>query len=169
MLIVASGSPAPIYAPAMKGLSSGIFEKTTSLAAAKPLLSISACAISLMTSPRRLSASMLIPALRDAALTEAQTDFVCVKTSGRESIKTRSPSATPFWTSAEKPPTKSTRQYAPAASSAFATSIAADLLCPARRVAAGEIAIRLLVIGTPYFPPISSQTSTRFRAWDTIL
>ena len=49
ILTVASGSPAPMYAPAMNGLSSGIFAKTTSFAAANPVFSLSAFAMSRMT------------------------------------------------------------------------------------------------------------------------
>ena len=57
----------------MKGLSSGMLAKMTSLAQPKPRRSAVARATSRSTCPIRWIASMLIPALREATLTDAHT------------------------------------------------------------------------------------------------
>ncbi len=67
------------------------------------------------------TASMLMPARREATLTDAHTRSVCESTSGSESITTASPGVMPLWTRAVKPPTKSTPHSAAAASSVLAT------------------------------------------------
>ena len=81
----------------------------------------------------------------------------------------RRPGVIPFWTRAENPPTKSTRHSSAAASSVLATCSAAEWPWPARIVATGEIASRLLMIGIPYFEPTFPQISTRRPACETIL
>ncbi len=152
----------------MKGLSSGMLAKMTSLAQPKPRWAAVAVAIASSTWPRRWMASMLIPARREATLTDAQTRWVCESTSGSESMTTASPAVIPLCTSAVKPPTKSTRQSAAAASRVRASCTAAAWPWPASSVAAGEIAIRLLITGMPYFAPTRSQTSTSRLACETI-
>ena len=61
----------------MKGLSSGMLAKITSLAQPKPRRSAVAAAIFSRMWPIRWMASMLMPARREATLTEAQTRCVC--------------------------------------------------------------------------------------------
>ena len=70
--ITLSVSVTPWKAPAMKGLSSGALQNTTSFA--HPMLSLSQVrlAVSLMISPIRATASMLIPVFVDPRFTEAQ-------------------------------------------------------------------------------------------------
>ena len=153
MLMAASASPSPWYAPAMNGLSSGIFEKTTILAQPKPRCGAVARAISRMISPILRTASMLMPALWLATLTEAQTRCVADRTRGRLSMTTASPPLTPLWTRAVKPPTRSMPHSFAASSSVCARRSAASCPCPASRCEAGEIARRLLVTGMPYFAP----------------
>ncbi len=84
MLTAASGSPSPTYAPAMNGLSSGMFEKTTSLAQPKPLSrrrGLRRCRR--IVRPISATASMLMPARRDATLTDAHTRSVSDRTCGQ--------------------------------------------------------------------------------------
>src|SRR5271157_6012354 len=101
----------------MNGLSLGALAKITSLAQPKPSWSLVRSAVSLSTCPRARMASMLIPAAVVPTFTDAQTRSVVESTSGSEAISRRSASVQPFWTSALKPPTKSTATSAATASS----------------------------------------------------
>ncbi len=92
---------------------------------------------------------MLIPAAVVPTFTEAQTRLVVERTSGRVSIRRRSPSVQPFWTSAVKPPTRSTSTSAATASSVVATARYPSAVCAAATVAIGLTAIRRLTIGMP--------------------
>ena len=85
-----SGSPGPKNAPAMNGLSSGAFAKTTSFAHPKAPDSLVASAVFLMTNPMSRTASMLIPVLVEATLTDEHTSSVAASASGMDSIKTLS-------------------------------------------------------------------------------
>ncbi len=126
--MTASGSPAPWTAPAMKGLSSTMLAKTTSLA--QPMQSRSAVfsAAALMVSAMTSTASMLMPARVVATLTEAHTRSVVASAAGIEAIRRRSPSPMPLWTSAEKPPMKSTPTSRAARSSASASGVTSSAL-----------------------------------------
>jgi hypothetical protein len=166
MFTAAPGSPAPTQAPAMKGLSSGILAKTTSLAAPKPCWAAVASAICRTVRPISPTASMLIPAFLDATLTEAQTRVVRARTSGSDWITIISVSVIPLWTSAVKPPTRSIPQSAATLSKVSATAPAVRGPWPARRCVTGEIASRLLVTGMPYFAPTRSQVATNAPACD---
>ncbi len=81
-LISQSGSPGPWNAPAMKGLSSGALQKTTSLAAPMQSRSAVALAVSSTTRPIFCTASMLMPAFVVPTLTEEQTYSVRLSASG---------------------------------------------------------------------------------------
>ena len=97
-LTTASASPGPCTAPAMKGLSSGMFAKTTSFAHAMPSRSAVASAISLIKAPIRTTASMLMPAFVEATATEEQTRSVPARAAGRLARSRSSPGVIPFWT-----------------------------------------------------------------------
>ena len=90
-LITHSGSPMPWKAPAMNGLSSGTLANTTSLAQARPPRSAVSSAACLMTWPMSRTASMLMPALVVATLTEAQTRLVVARARGSASTSRQSP------------------------------------------------------------------------------
>ena len=75
-LTTASASDTPWKAPAMNGLSSGALQRTTSLAQPKEPLSLVASAVSLMISPSRRTASILIPVLVEPTFTELQMKSV---------------------------------------------------------------------------------------------
>ena len=88
--ITHSGSPGPKNAPAMNGLSSGAFAKTTSFAQPNAPLSFVASAVFLMMTPMSLTASILIPVLVEARLMLEQTYSVEASASGMELIRTLS-------------------------------------------------------------------------------
>ena len=100
-LMTQSGSPAPWNAPAMKGLSSGALQKTTSLAAPKQFSSAVTSAQRRITWPMSRTASRLMPDLVDPTFTEEQTCWVAFSASGMESMRAWSPGANPLWTRAE--------------------------------------------------------------------
>ena len=99
-LMTVSGSPRPWNAPAMKGLSSGAFAKTTSLAQPMDPRSAVSSAVRRTTRPISATASMLMPALVEATFTDEQTSSVLASASGMDSMSTRLPSDAPFCTSA---------------------------------------------------------------------
>ena len=121
-LMLASASPLPCMAPAMKGLSSGALQKMTILA--QPMESCSAVRLltASSTSAIRSTASMLMPARVEATLTDEHTRCVLPMASGIASMRAVSLRVKPFWTSALKPPRKSMPTSSAAASSACATS-----------------------------------------------
>ena len=86
-LMITSASPTPWKAPAIKGLSSTAFAKTTSFAA--PISESSA--VSLIIRPISATAVMLIPDLVEPILTDEQTLSVSAKARGIELIKISSP------------------------------------------------------------------------------
>ncbi len=159
MLMTQSGSPTPWKAPAMNGLSLTALPKMTSLAQPKPSWSRVRSAVSIRTCPSAAMASMLIPAAVEPTLTDPQTRLVVEKTSGRTSIRRRSPAVHPFWTIAENPPTRSTPTSSATASSVRATARYPSALCAAATEAIGLTAIRRLTIGMPYRPSTSRQTA----------
>ena len=95
-LITASPSPGPWKAPAINGLSSGAFVKTTSFA--QPLISQlrETSAVFFIVSPMSFTASMLIPFFVVPTFTLEQTKFVVARASGIESIKILSAGVIPF-------------------------------------------------------------------------
>ena len=107
-LITASPSPGPWNAPAIKGLSSGAFVKTTSFAQPFTAQEAEASAVFLIVSPMSLTASMLIPFFVVPTFTDEHTLSVTASASGIESMSMRSAWVIPFWTRAEKPPIKLT-------------------------------------------------------------
>ena len=86
-LMTQSGSPGPWKAPAIKGLSSGALQNTTSLAAPMHSRSAVRWAVSLTMRPIFSTASMLMPALVVPTLTEEHTSSVSSKAWGMLSIK----------------------------------------------------------------------------------
>ena len=100
-LMMASASVTPWNAPAIKGLSSGALQNTTSLAHPMESLSFVRSAVSLMTSPMSRTASMLMPVLVEPTLTELQTNSVLASASGMDRIKSSSQVVIPLETRAE--------------------------------------------------------------------
>ena len=84
----------------MNGLSSGTFAKITSFAQPMDCRSRVSSAVSRTTRPISATASILIPALVLATLTEEQTRSVSASACGIELIRVRLPLVNPFWTSA---------------------------------------------------------------------
>ncbi len=84
--ITQSGSPGPWKAPAMKGLSSGALQKTTSFAAPMHSRSVVSSAVRLTIFPIFATASMFIPAFVLPTFTEEQTSSVSERASGMLSI-----------------------------------------------------------------------------------
>ena len=78
-----------------------------------------------------------------------QTSSVWASASGIDSISSRSPAENPFWTRAEKPPTKLTPTSLAAASSVLANSTGSGSLHPASSMAIGVTEMRLLTMGMP--------------------
>ena len=105
-LIIASASPEPWNAPAMKGLSSTALQNTTILAQPKPSGVMSA--VRFIVSAASFTASMLMPARVLPMLMELHTMSVVFMASGMLLISTRSAGDMPFCTSAEKPPINDT-------------------------------------------------------------
>ena len=100
-LMMASASVTPWKAPAIKGLSSGALQKTTSFAQPRESLSFVYSAVFTTISPMRRTASMLMPVLVEPTFTELHTRSVFARASGMERIKFSSPFVIPFDTSAE--------------------------------------------------------------------
>ena len=96
-----SGSPAPWKAPAMKGLSSGALQNTTSFAAPMHCLSRVFSAACLMIPPIIETASMFIPDFVLPTFTDEHTYSVSARASGMERMRSLSPGENPLWTRAE--------------------------------------------------------------------
>ena len=164
-----SGSPGPWKAPAMKGLSSGALQNTTSFASPMHILSLVRSAVSRMTRPIRATASMLMPDLVEPTLIEEQTSSVSASARGMLLISRLSPAEKPLCTSAPNPPIKLTPTALAAASSAFAYCTGSASGAAPSSIAIGVTLIRLLTIGMPYSAAIASTTGTRSLARVTIL
>ena len=91
-----SGSPGPWKAPAMKGLSSGALQNTTSFAAPMHWLWAVASAAARTTSPMRATASMLMPVLVEPMFTLLHTTSVSAKARGMASMRRSSPAEKPL-------------------------------------------------------------------------
>ena len=111
---------------------------------------------------------MLMPALVLPMLTEEQTRSVTARAWGMAAISSRSPAEKPFCTRAEKPPMKLTPTVWAARSRvlAYSTGSPPDT---AASMAMGVTAIRLLMMGMPYWASMASPTATRFLAFWVIL
>ena len=93
---------------------------------------------------------MLMPARVEPTLTLEQTLSVTESACGMLSIRRRSLSLAPFWTSAVKPPTKLTPTSLEALSSAMAMGVRSSALVAPQISAMGVTAMRLWMIGIPY-------------------
>ena len=100
-LMTQSGSPGPWKAPAIKGLSSGALQNTTSFAAPMQFRSAVTSEVCFTICPMILTASMLMPVLVEPMFTEEQRWSVTDKASGMERMRASSPAAKPFCTRAE--------------------------------------------------------------------
>ena len=100
-LITASASVTPWNAPAIKGLSSGALQNTTSFIQSALSCASLISAVSLMISPISRTASILIPVLVEPRFTELQTRSVACSACGIERISSSSALVIPFDTSAE--------------------------------------------------------------------
>ncbi|KAF5044974.1 hypothetical protein DSECCO2_486050 [anaerobic digester metagenome] len=100
-LMMQSGSLMPWKAPAIKGLSSGALQSTTSLAQPMDCRSAVSSAVSLTMRPMSATASMLMPALVEPTLTDVHSKSVSAIARGIERISSKSPAEKPFCTSAE--------------------------------------------------------------------
>jgi hypothetical protein len=148
----------------MNGLSGTALAKTTSLA--QPMADRSAVrsAVSLITSPIRRTASMLMPAAVVATLTEAQTRFVAARASGSAAISSSSIRDACFSTSAENPPMKSTPTACALSSSAWASSSRRPRSGRSATHAIGVTATRRFTMGTPVSTARAFATGTRSAA-----
>ena len=100
-LITPSASVTPWKAPAIKGLSSGALQKTTSFVQPKESRSLVASAVSLMIRPISSTASMFSPHLVEPTFTELQTRSVWANAWGIEQIRSFSALVIPLLTRAE--------------------------------------------------------------------
>ena len=168
---MASASVTPWNAPAIKGLSSGALQNTTSFA--QPIESLSAViiAVSFTILPISLTASILSPVFVEPKFTELQIKSVSFIACGIDSIRSLSASVIPFETMAEYPPKKFTPRSFAALSSVFAictkSSFVLQALPPTKAI--GVTDILLFTIGTPKSFDISSPTLTRSFAVFVIL
>ncbi len=162
-LITASPSLTPWKAPAMKGLSSGALQRTTSLAQPSESRSFVRSAVFLMISPMSRTASMSMPVFVEPTFTEEQTRSVTAMASGMERMSSSSAVVMPLETMAEKPPMKLIPSVFAARSSVLAsrTKSAGLRQQGAPTSAAGVMETRLLTMGTPNSRPMSSPVLTR--------
>ena len=100
-LMTASASPEPCVAPAMKGESSTMLEKTTNLEAPMESWSAVSLAQSSTVWATMSTASMLMPARRLATFTLEHTRSVVARASGMQAMRRRSASPMPLCTRAE--------------------------------------------------------------------
>ena len=122
-----------------------------------------------MAEPIIAMASILMPALVDATLTEEHTFLVSESASGKMEMRFFAPVVMPFCTSAEKPPMK----LMPSASAARCR-VCAILRYPSGDAAPptsemGVTETRLLTIGIPYIFSMSLPVFTRCSARVVIL
>ena len=110
------------------------------------------------------TASILIPALVEATLTDEQTSSVWDKASGMDSISVRLPLENPFCTNALYPPMKLIPSSCAALSRVCAMRMAPLRLIPPAIRAMGVTDTRLLMIGMPYSLEMSSPVLTRSMA-----
>ncbi len=144
----------------MKGLSGTALVKTTSLAQPMPDESAVRSAVSLMTSPMRRTASMLMPAPVVAMFTEAQTRCVVARAAGRAAMSSSSMREARFSTRAERPPMKSTATVSAASSMARARSRMSSRSGRPATQAMGVTETRRLTMGTPVSTAMASVTAT---------
>ena len=169
-LMMASASVTPWKAPAMKGLSSGALQNTTSFAQPMESFSFVASAVSFTISPMRRTASMLSPVLVEPTLTELQTRSVFARASGIDRMSSSSAGVMPLLTRAEYPPIKLTPISLAARSRVSASSTKSSGLWQAAAPirAMGVTETLLLTMGMPNSREMCSPTSTRFPAYRRI-
>ena len=162
-LIMLSASVTPWKAPAIKGLSSGALQNTTSLAHPRESCSLVACAVSRTISPMSFTASILIPVLVEPTFTELQTRSVLASARGMERIRSSSAGVIPLLTRAVYPPMKFTPTFFAALSRVFAmvtkSSVVLQAAPPTRPIGVTEIL--LFTMGIPYWAEIFSPVATR--------
>ena len=100
-LIILSASVTPWKAPAIKGLSSGALQNTTSFAHPIESLSLVSSAASLIISPISLTASILMPVRVEPRFMELHICSVSLSALGIDLIKSLSAGVLPLHTSAE--------------------------------------------------------------------
>ncbi len=100
-LMTLSASVTPWKAPAMKGLSSGALQNTTSLAQPRESASLVSSAVDLTISPMSFTASMLMPVLVEPRFTDAHTRSVAARAWGMERSSSSSAAVIPLLTRAE--------------------------------------------------------------------
>ena len=156
-LMTQSPSVTPWNAPAINGLSSGALQNTTSFAQPMESASLVSSAVSLIISPRILTASISIPVLVEPTFMELHTFPVLESASGIERIRSSSAGVMPLFTSAEYPPMKLTPMVSAALSRAFAifTKSPVVLHTEPPTSAIGVTETLLLTIGIPYLLDIS--------------
>ena len=118
--MMASASVTPWNAPAINGLSSGALQNTTNFAQPKESSSFVSSAVSLIISPIRRTASILIPVFVEPTFTELHTRPVLASAFGIERIKSSSLGVIPLLTKAENPPIKFTPTSVATLSKVFA-------------------------------------------------
>ena len=162
-LMMASASVTPWKAPAIKGLSSGALQNTTSLAQPKESLSFVASAVSFTIRPISSTASMFKPVFVDPTLTELQIRSVWARAWGIERIRFLSAAVMPLLTRAEYPPIKLTPTSLAALSRVFAmvTKSSGVLQADWPTRATGVTEIRLFTMGMPKSLSISLPVATR--------
>ena len=111
---------------------------------------------------------MLIPARREATLTEAQTRLGLREHLRQRVDDHRVAGGDPLVHQGGEAAHEIDAAVGRRGVERAASCTAAAWPCPASSVAAGEIAIRLLITGMPYFAPTRSQTSTSRLARETI-
>jgi len=155
--ITQSPSVTPWNAPAMKGLSSGALQNTTSFAHPIESSSFVSSAVCLIISPRSFTASISIPVFVEPTLIELQTFPVVERASGIERMRSSSAGVMPLFTSAEYPPIKFTPIVSAALSRAFAILTKSSLVLQTEppTSAIGVTETRLFTIGMPYLLDIS--------------
>ena len=165
-LITASASVTPWKAPAIKGLSSGALQNTTSFIQSALSCSLLIRAVSFMISPISRTASILIPVLVEPRFTELQTLSVACNASGMERISSSSAFVIPFDTKAEYPPIRLTPTSSAARSRVFASVTKSSLLLQAAPPtnAIGVTEILLLTMGMPNSFSMASPVFTRSLA-----
>jgi len=165
-LMILSASVTPWNAPAIKGLSSGALQNTTSFAQPRESSSLVYSAVSFTISPISLTASILMPVLVEPRFTELHTRSVVDSARGMERISSSSAGVIPLLTSAEYPPRKFTPTSCATLSRVFAMLAKSSMVWHAAPPisAMGVTEILLFTIGIPNSLEISSPVFTRSLA-----
>ena len=170
-LMMASASVTPWNAPAIKGLSSGALQNTTSLAQPKESCSLVARAVSFIICPIKFTASILRPVLVEPTLTELHTRSVTARAFGMDRIRFWSALVMPLLTRAEYPPRKLTPTSFAARSRVWAMVTKSSGVWQAHPPtrAMGVTEILLFTMGMPKSRDMASPVLTRSLAVVAIL